>query len=111
MLENLQSINILNLSVILRKYIFRSKIKNLYIEICTIPKYVKILLIFFKYNTVFLTDCFIDISVIDCPKFLKRFSITYNMLSIFLNSRCFVKIKSSEVCKNFTISNFFSGVN
>ena len=111
MLEKLQIISILSLSLMLKKFIFKIKIKNLYIEILTIPKYVKILTSFFKTNHNFLADCFVDAIVIDNPYHTKRFSITYNLLSLVNNSRFFIKTKIYEISKLFSINSIHSGSN
>ena len=77
----------------------------------TNKEYNYLLLFFFKFHFLTRIDCFIDLIITDRPNKKKRFSITYNLLSLFYNTRFFVKVKISEISKLLSISTIYSAAN
>jgi NADH:ubiquinone oxidoreductase subunit C len=111
MLENLQINFIKHLQYILKKYIRKIKIKNLYYEIKTNKEYICLLLLFLKFHFITQVESLIDIIVIDKPKKIKRFSIVYNLLSFNYNTRFFIRTEITELSKILSITSIYSAAN
>jgi NADH-quinone oxidoreductase subunit C len=62
---------------------------------CSINDLTKILL-FLKDNPSLSMECLVDITAVDFPENVSRFTIVYNLLSISKNFRLKVKVKASE---------------
>jgi NADH:ubiquinone oxidoreductase subunit C len=111
MLEKYQIKFIKRLNTVLKKYVRKLKIKNLYYELCTNNEYNYVIIFFLKFHFFSRAESFIDLIIIDRLNQIKRFSVVYTLLSLTYNVRFFIKFKITEVSKILSINTIHSGSN
>jgi NADH-quinone oxidoreductase subunit C len=102
---------VLSLKTILKTVIKGVRLKNNDLEIKTTPNNLRALLYFLQKHTLTQYKILVDIVCADVPGKIRRFSVSYLLLSLRYNARLVVVVKTNEVSSLPSVVNLYRSAN